>query len=428
VFARDFFGSDAWPFYRYNANRRRRFDLLLEGIEPAAKKSMPLEDKVAVQRVVTEQLAMLKRGPFRGPIALRLVFETSRSTPAHIQSIAKNFLDLLGRPRKAESNQSDQAVLYYDDSQVHALSVTCRHGEAAPSIRITAQSHRAFMQDLGIVSHVQRHLYEKRERESYRPHRLDDSIEEFAELVRDESSRRDWLGEASFRQWLALSQRDAQEALFTKTKIDLGLLAYLHGSPSPVVLRGYRIPTKPTNTFENLLQSFPMRISLPNLPRRPGESEAYRRVVEQALRTFRSKYSKLLIPLRIPAALEVFMKPPTGASPHTIHDLDNIVRNYLIPAIVRELKPFSSFEFSFRDSDSSGKGTSDTGLLKRRAPESTRFGVPRYEVWRLPRAECDASEGFVCLNFVYDLAGFDDTFSRLEREVEEASQAMWRRR
>lgn len=428
MFRREFFNSDHWPFYRYNANRRRRIDLVIEDIEPGSKKSMLPADKFAVQRAITEQLAARNRGPFRGAIALRLAIETTAKTPPHIQSIAKNFLDLLGRSPSAKTRRRADPVLYHDDSQVHALAVSCRHGETVPSVRITAQSHHALIQDLGIASHVQRHLHEKREREAYRPQRLDDAVERFIELVRDEREGRKWPSVELFHQWRALAQRDAQEALFTKTQVDLALLAHLHDSPSPIVLPGHKIPRMPTEDFENLLRSFPMRINLPNLPHKPNESAAYKRIVEEALRSFRSKYALLLTPLRIPAALEVFVKPPLAVSLHTVHDLDNIVRNYLIPAVVFELKPFSSFEFSFRDRKPSAKEATEATSFKRPAPETTRFGVPRYEIWRLPRFVEDASAGFVCLNFVYDPTGFEDSFRRLEKEIEEARASTRHRR
>ena len=84
--------------YRHRAHRRMWFTI--EGIEPRAKSSMPDDHKDAIQRQLLDSLVARRRRAFRGPLALRLTIHTTDKNPAHSHNIAKNLLDLFGRPRR----------------------------------------------------------------------------------------------------------------------------------------------------------------------------------------------------------------------------------------------------------------------------------------------------------------------------------------
>jgi hypothetical protein len=59
---------------------------------------MPISGKLALQRALLEHMVARRRRPFRGPVALDVRATTTERTPTHAQTIAKNLLDLLGRP------------------------------------------------------------------------------------------------------------------------------------------------------------------------------------------------------------------------------------------------------------------------------------------------------------------------------------------
>lgn len=50
-------------------------------------------------------------------------------------------------------------------------------------------------------------------------------------------------------------------------------------------------------------------------------------------------------------------------------------------------------------------------------PASTRAGVTRFEAWRLPPA-AESDVGFVSVAIVADMTGYDDTFARIDNEIE----------
>jgi hypothetical protein len=120
-----------------------------------SKQGMSNTDKDQFQEQIVRALARFRRRAFGGPIALDLSINTTDKTPSHAHTIAKNLLDLLARPRPNVTT-SRQGLLYFDDNQVHALSVSCRHGEQHPEIYITACLLRALREDLGLAAMVSR--------------------------------------------------------------------------------------------------------------------------------------------------------------------------------------------------------------------------------------------------------------------------------
>lgn len=113
----------------------RKMTILINDVEPRSKQSMPGRDKLRIQQAVLEELQSLQRRTFQGPLVVDIRLETTERTPTHIQTIAKNVLDLLGKPLDGLST-GRKALLYRDDSQVHVLCVSCHHGEQTPSITI----------------------------------------------------------------------------------------------------------------------------------------------------------------------------------------------------------------------------------------------------------------------------------------------------
>ncbi len=95
---RDFIASDTGALARYQQRRRRRVHIDIDDIEPQSKK-MPDTDRDKFQAAVAEQLRSVKRGTFRGDVALKLDLTTTSRNAPQAQTIAKNLLDLLGERR-----------------------------------------------------------------------------------------------------------------------------------------------------------------------------------------------------------------------------------------------------------------------------------------------------------------------------------------
>jgi len=157
--------------------------------------------------------------------------------------------------------------------------------------------------------------------------------------------------------------------------------------------------------WEELYTSSLLRVCLTELPQNDGQSSAWKREIKAKVEAFRSNWSTLLDPLIIPVALEVVVRPPPPSRQKNIHDLDNVLRTYLIPRVIETLKPLSSYAFT-------------PGNRSREMPPlSTRIGLSRYEAWRLPPAP-EGSSGFVSMAVVTDITGYDSVFRRIEKTVD----------
>jgi hypothetical protein len=94
----------------------------------------------------------------------------------------------------------------------------------------------------------------------------------------------------------------------------------------------------------------PLRITLSELPQEKGASMLWKREIKQKLREFQTKWGWIVDPLLVPIALEVVVKPPLASRERNLHDLDNVLRTYLIPRVVEILNPVSHFAFTFDES------------------------------------------------------------------------------
>ncbi|MHB1642398.1 MAG: hypothetical protein ACYCS8_07030 [Acidithiobacillus sp.] len=138
---KDFMNSDAGTLARYRQRKQRRIHIHIDDIEPQSKK-MPGSERDKFQAAVAEQLTSVKRSTFMGDVALKLDLATTNKNAPHAHTIAKNLLDLLSARRPGVA-WPRRHLLYKDDRQIQALSVSCRHGESSPSIRIEARPFTA---------------------------------------------------------------------------------------------------------------------------------------------------------------------------------------------------------------------------------------------------------------------------------------------
>jgi hypothetical protein len=124
----DFLDSPLGLRIQHTRRIQRRVWIHIDDIEPRAKHSMHDSEKDEVQQRLLDHMQRHRHRAFRGPLALRLMIDTSHKTPSHSHTIAKNLLDLFGKPR-ATLRTRRRALLYEDDRQIHGLSVTCSHGQ-----------------------------------------------------------------------------------------------------------------------------------------------------------------------------------------------------------------------------------------------------------------------------------------------------------
>jgi hypothetical protein len=404
-----FVASDSGKSARYQARRGKRVHIHIDGIEPQSKK-MSVQDRTAFQEEVAAQLKAVKRSTFRGDVALKLDLVTSGKTPPHAHTIAKNLLDLLGN-RMTGVDWPRKSLLYADDSQIPALSVMCRHGEDRPSMRIEARPFSAMLDDLELATDAMRAT--ETMQSYYECDREYEWVDTFRELVSDEEKQRRTLGGDMYDAYKKTVRWSAQRALLGRSSVDISVLGWMYG-----LLRG--IPTGiDKSLWADLLGKSKLRLQVGELPIATGGSSVFKQKVTDEIAAFKQRWDWIIDPLVIAVALEVVVRPNAKTPPGVLHDLDNIVRDYLIPGIVPAFGTVSDRRWTIDVAELRTRDPklADAWRLNPTPPAGTRNGVTRYEVWRLPAVEDEP--GFVSVALVADMDATGDIMEQVDERIDE---------
>jgi hypothetical protein len=320
-----FFETAAGKLTQYRRRRRRRLYIRVDDFEPQSKK-MAQADKDDFQRKILRGLKDVKRAAFRGPLALGVKLSTTRATAPQAHTIAKNLLDLLGR-RRPTVRGSRNELLYKDDSQIHALSIACAHGEERPMIAIHASPFGGMRDDLELAAEVLCNLEENDSASSHRSDEERESVTSFRRLIEHEREHRNRLGDKLYEAMVKMERWSAQRALLTRAGVSTAELSWLYGSKNEFM--------RPlTDLWNEVIRDARIRIHVGELPTTPGTSNAFKERIEAELTAFKRKWDWLISPLVVPVGLEVIVRPSPATPKAVLHDLDNVVRDYLLPKVV----------------------------------------------------------------------------------------------
>ncbi|ESQ87347.1 hypothetical protein ABAC460_20195 [Asticcacaulis sp. AC460] len=404
-----FMASDTGAQARYAQRLKHRVSIPIDEIEPQSKKMRPA-DCDRFQNAVAEHLTMMKRGTFKGDIALKLDLGTTSPNAPQAHTIAKNFLDLLGK-RRPGVKWPKRSLLYDDDSQIQALSVSCRHGEDRPRICVEARPLSSMLDDLELGAEAVHHEERDDPGAYYTKERDDEWIETFADIIRDEARNRRELGDEMYEAYFKMTRWSAQQAVLGRSGVDIPVLNWLYERPKA-------IPTGlNSEMWADLLLKSKRRLHVGDLPISEGGSAAFKAGVAAEIARFKQDWDWVLNPLVIAVALEVVVRPNPNTPVGVLHDLDNIVRDYLLPGIVPAFGTVTDHrwtidfeELNRRDPEMAARwGPNPT------PPRGTKSGVTRYEAWRLPPVPGKA--GFVSVALVADMDVQGDTMQRLDERI-----------
>ncbi|WP_200907705.1 hypothetical protein [Herbaspirillum hiltneri] len=207
---KDFMNSDAGAYARYQKRQQRRVHIYIDDIEPQSK-NMPGDDRDKFQNAVAEQLTSMKRSTFSGDVALKINLATTSKDAPQAHTIAKNLLDLLG-VRRPLVKWPRRHLLYRDDRQIQALSVSCRHGESSPTISIEARPFAAALDDLEFAAEARRSI-EMSSDYLYEQDREADWVERFRDLIDSDENNNRYLDDKQYEAYRNMVRWYAQRAL-----------------------------------------------------------------------------------------------------------------------------------------------------------------------------------------------------------------------
>lgn len=416
--AAKYFETEKGKLSNYRARKKRRLGLPLLDIEPQSKK-MKSDDRDAFQRAVIEEMESLKRGAFRGPIALSIDLGTSAKNPPQAHTIAKNLLDLLGKRDPRVSGKSPY-VLYKDDSQIQALAISCRHGGNAPSILIQARPFSSVLEDLELAYGAAQGLWQQdgHEEEMQRDQEWD-MVKSLKNHLKNEKDYRALHGDKLYDGITQMLRWSGQRALLSMNALDIRKLAPLYSRPKSLQLMGLG-----EEIWVSLLRKSRARFQIGELPIAKGSTEQFKKNLKGAIDKFKLEWDWLVMPLMIPVGLEVVVRPSPNTPKGVLHDLDNIVRDYLLPEITPAFDTVTDHKFliDFEELKKTDPRLAASWGPNPLPPAGTRSGVTRYEVWRIPASTSEP--GFLSVAMVaedYDtknlLATIDETIDKWDEEI-----------
>ncbi|MFT4933988.1 MAG: hypothetical protein ACI9LT_000661 [Pseudoalteromonas distincta] len=410
------YGSAAWfatpegQLKRHAQRTARRVKLFIPDMEPQSKR-MRDPDRDAFQTEVLQQMQTYGRGAMRGQIALNIHLATTSKTAPQAHTIAKNLLDLLAT-RRATVPGEGRSVLYRDDSQIQALCVTCRHGAHQPRISIEARTLNALLDDFELATEAARELEMDDPSAWHERDRADDEISDLKALVTQEAASRARLGEALYESMVSMLRWSCQRDLLARSAADVAMLTWLYDRPKRQIT-GFT-----PDLWAGYLQTSTVRLQVGELPVAEGSSKAFRERIDAEIAAFRARWSWLIDPLVVPVALQVVVRPTPGTPKGVLHDLDNVVRDYLLPKVVPAFGTVTDHTWliDFEELRRRDPEMADRWGPNPTPPKGTRDGVTRYEVWRLPPVE--GEPGFVSAALVADLDGAPNNIDLADRQIE----------
>lgn len=412
----DFLNSDPGRLARFQSRKRRRVCISIPDIEPQSKK-MPESERIRFQTEIANQLSNARRSTFNGDIALKLQLATTSKNAPQAHTIAKNLLDLLGR-RIDAVKWSRRHLLYKDDSQIQGLSVSCRHGNSDPNISLEARPFAEMLDDLELANEAIQQL-EMESRARYESERESEWIDSFRSALHDDVKMRATVGDSLYEAYLKMTRFYAQRALLASSRIQLPILSWMYGRP--------RIASHLTGNeiWAQMTTESSIRLQVGSLPVASGGSTAFKESIRTEISAFKKRWDWLISPLVVPVGLEVIVRPSPKTPSGVLHDLDNIVRDYLIPEIVPSFGTVSDHRWTIDFEQLKQRDSKLSETWGPMPPAGTRVGVTRYEAWRLPAI--DGQPGFVSVALVADLDAACDVMEMADRKIDEWSESLTRK-
>jgi len=384
-----------------DGQRHERFKRFIKPIwltvkqEPKGKNSSD-EEKRNFRKEIKEQLREQNRRRFRGDLILQIDYYTTKDNPPELQTLSKNYLDLLHK----EMPQIDslKSILYEDDDQIKILISNYHIDEKAhkkPCIEIKAYSMRYFLADIELVDRIMTNNFSDSDYSSQS--RFEDKLEEekyynnkdYFEDLRDlEEGKKDYdrlFGEHYYNVQKNFLIRQVQEQFLKQNNLDIRSLISLF---QPYFTNNKKYFDSKDfqsiwNGSRNLISFSPAYLHFGNAPQQRGEKNIFKNHLKKELKKFRKKF-KILFPLLHPVSVIVTFIPPLKK----VVDLDNLAR-YIVPFVNEIFEPPTVVQLTYKDSYLTDLLKKEIEIVQRFPPNS----IASYQLVQIPRLDNDPENG-----------------------------------
>ncbi|NQU55534.1 MAG: hypothetical protein HQ522_23700 [Bacteroidetes bacterium] len=363
--------------------------------EPKGKNSSD-EEKRIFRNEIRKQLREQNRKAFRRDIILEIDYYTTKNNPPELQTLSKNYLDLLHK--EMPHIDSLKGILYKDDNQIKILISNYHIDEKAhkkPCIELKVCSLRYFLADIELAQRIitnnfsdsdyssQSRFEEKLEEERYYNNK--DYFEDLRDLEEGKKDYNKLFGERFYNVEKNFLLRQIQEQFLKQSNLDIRSLISMFQPYFPNNKKYFEEKDFQSiwNGARNLISFSPTYLHFGTAPQVSGERNIFKTNLKRELKGFREKF-KILFPLLHPISVIVTFIPPK----QKIIDLDNLAR-YIVPFVNEIFKPPTVVQMTYKDSYFTDSLKKEFDIIQRFPPNS----IASYQLVQLPRLENDPENG-----------------------------------
>ena len=379
----------------------------IEG-NPLSKNSINYEEKLKFQLEFINQMKRKKRRAYREntEICIDMRIFTNADNPPHIQTIPKNYLDLLSKPVDG-SKINRNNILFNDDKQVSYLNVVYEmENVKKPRIEFMVYKYRHLIEDIRLAQALILGYFNDEDDEIRHINSLNVHDKSFFNAYKDYSKYiQD--GEAYKSRvvdWFELFK--IQDALFRENRFKIHDMFRLlcDSIPYYATINNYRMniykkikEEMGDLSLKNDISSIEIdrkldelfKIKIDKLPSKKGDTKLLKEEIRYKMREYKSKYT-FLNQLVIPVSLKVLYKPFENSIFHK--DLDNIMK-IVVPIFHDEFKPPVSIQALRNYEDNFGENIETI----KRIPKGINYQIRGYEIIKVPKGQAYDSEGYIVI-------------------------------
>lgn len=388
-------------YSRYIWRKRHGYRYYSFDREPPGKATKEFQ-KAEFQKEILAKMKENNHRAYTSKIALQISLNPSTRNPPHVHTSMKKLLDIFQEPLP-ESRIKRKSLLIQDDNQIAYLSVRHHLGTGEKKIRTTFSSFTNFLENLklaeDILSGSYNHSFDRIEFEReingigslYERPSFSETMDELGALERDKKRYIGQFGKKAYESMHLMHKMEAQEKLLNMSKLKIQELYNVFNASG--IFKEKPLIKKLAEVMARWVTASPIRMELPPLPTQDNQKEAYKNLIKQNMETFRNQFN-ILKPLYIPVIMQVIYKPPITS--HDFYkDLDNILRDFLLPAFHKEFEPPPTHVSILRDSIYPIDDRLKEMINK--IPKSIQHSVAGYEIIEIPRQLEDEEDGFLVI-------------------------------
>jgi len=394
----DFLDSVKGRLFAYRKRKKRVFEFWWSEKLQSKKSASPKLNQQFQNELIKQMETYQRKGPFTGALMVEMQFWAGSRNSPEVHTLAKHYLDLLQKPVPGIALKRSR-ILVRDDAQIEFLSCSYNARIAEDGLRLRARRLSDFFEDLELYTDLangnvgSRFEFEDERDDQHEQMRRESSIEHYFDFCKHKGAYSARFGKETAENMELIWKRDAQEAVLSNRRLQLRTVASLL-RPRYGRLRKHpefqSIFAATSRMVRSVYERPFISVDFGARAVKKGESAEFRERVRQGLMKAKGR-TLLLYPLLAPCGITVLYLPPRDASKI---DLDNLVRESIIPAVHEILQPPATPR-DFLLQVNRGKSDPHLAEMLERYKGAPKFHITGYQVFALPRMSEDPANGNV---------------------------------